>query len=198
MIFEPTNLEGVFIVSLQPQVDERGSFARSWCAREFAQHGLEHQLTQCNVSVSTHRGTLRGLHYQASPHEEAKLVRVTRGAVFDVAVDLRRRSSTFGDCVSVELTAANHCALFLPAGCAHGLQTLSDQTEVFYQMSSPYIAEAACGIRWDDPDLAINWPLDVTMLSPRDQHWPTMRQAFADLAEDTFQSGHTSCVRDSA
>ncbi len=174
MNFLPTKLAGVFVVALQPIADERGCFARTWCADEFARHGLEARLTQCNLSFSQQRGTIRGLHFQTSPHEEAKLVRVTRGAIYDVAIDIRVDSPTFGHWFAVELTAENRLALFVPAGCAHGLQTLVDNTEVLYQMSSPYVPGAARGIRWDDATLAIDWPLAVSAISPRDLQSPTL------------------------
>lgn len=176
MIFTPTKLAGVFVVALEQIEDERGCFARTWCADAFARQGLDSRLTQCNLSFSRVRGTIRGLHYQAAPHEEAKLVRVTRGAIYDVAVDLRLNSPTFGEWFATELTVDNRLALFVPAGCAHGLQTLAENTEVFYQMSTPYVAGAARGIRWDDATLSIDWPLPAASLSPRDCELPTLAQ----------------------
>lgn len=173
MIFSPTKLSGVFVIALEPIADERGCFARTWCADEFRAHGLDARLTQCNLSFSRQRGTIRGLHFQAAPHEEAKLVRATRGAIYDVAVDMRLDSPSFGQWFAVELTAENRLALFVPAGCAHGLQTLVDDTEVLYQMSTPYVPVAARGIRWDDATIGIDWPLAVTAISPRDQESPT-------------------------
>jgi dTDP-4-dehydrorhamnose 3,5-epimerase len=136
MIFTPTKIDGVCIVSLEPVEDERGWFARTWCAEEFARRGLDARLTQCNLSWSRYRGTVRGMHYQVFPHAEAKLVRATRGAIYDVVADIRPTSPTFGEWVAVELSAQNHVALFMPALCAHGLQTLVDDTEVLYQMST--------------------------------------------------------------
>ncbi len=174
MMFTPTGIDGVFVVSLEPVEDERGCFARTWCAEEFARHGLEAQLAQCSLSFSRVRGTVRGMHYQVAPYEESKLVRVTRGAAFDVAVDIRWESPTFGQWVSVELTADNRLALFLSAGCAHGLQTLVDETEVLYQMSVPYVPGAARGIRWDDATLNIDWPLPVRSISERDRELPAL------------------------
>lgn len=174
MMFTPTGIDGVFVVSLEPVEDERGCFARTWCAEEFARHGLEAQLAQCSLSFSCVCGTVRGMHYQVAPYEESKLVRVTRGAAFDVAVDIRGESPTFGQWVSVELTADNRLALFLSAGCAHGLQTLVDDTEVLYQMSVPYVPGAARGIRWDDATLNIDWPLPVRSISERDRELPAL------------------------
>lgn len=179
MIFTPTRIAGVHILALEPIADERGWFARSWCAEQFARHGLCAELAQCNLAWNHRRGTLRGLHFQAPPYAEAKLVRVTRGAVFDVAVDVQPESPTFGQWVSVELTADNHLALFIPSHCAHGLQTLSDDTEVLYQMSTPYVGGAAQGIRWDDSALNIPWPLEPTVLSDRDRSWPEFAARFS-------------------
>ncbi|MBM4090097.1 MAG: dTDP-4-dehydrorhamnose 3,5-epimerase [Planctomycetes bacterium] len=174
MIFTPTKIDGVFLVGLEPVADERGSFARAWCADEFARHGLDATLAQCSFSYNREQGTVRGLHYQAPPHEETKLVRVTCGAVFDVVVDLRPASATYGEWIGVELSQSNHLALYIPGGCAHGLQTLADHTEVLYQISTPYRAGAARGVRWNDPTLAITWPLPVTCLSQRDRAWPDL------------------------
>jgi dTDP-4-dehydrorhamnose 3,5-epimerase len=183
MIFSPTKLAGAYVVALDPHSDERGCFARTWCAEEFAQQGLDARLTQCNLSYSKRRGTIRGLHLQAPPHEEAKLVRVTRGAVYDVAVDLRADSPTFGQWLAVELTMENRLALFVPIGCAHGLQTLADDTEVLYQMTTPYVPSAARGVRWDDPTIDIAWPELVSEISNHDRHCPTL---------DTFLSSGES------
>ncbi len=171
MIFSPTKLLGVWIVELDKHEDERGFFARSWCQREFEGHGLNPNLVQCSVSFNHKKGTLRGMHYQVTPHEEAKLVRCTRGAIYDVAVDLRPTSPTRGKWTSLELTADNGRALYIPAGFAHGFQTLSDNTEVFYQMSEFYNPEGARGVRWNDPALKIEWPLPVPILSARDKNY---------------------------
>jgi dTDP-4-dehydrorhamnose 3,5-epimerase len=169
MKFEATPLSGAFVVSLQRIEDERGSFARSYCAREFAAQGLEPLAAQCNLSSNVRRGTLRGMHYQAEPHQEAKLVRCTRGALWDVIVDLRPGSPTYRRWHGVELSAANALALYVPRGFAHGFQTLLDDTEVFYQMSEFHHAELARGLRWDDPAIGIRWPLPQPLLSPRDR-----------------------------
>jgi len=174
VIFTPTAVEGVFLVDLQPREDERGFFARSWCRREFADVGLETELVQCNVSLTRQRGTLRGLHWQLPPHGEAKLVRCTRGALWDVAVDLRPDSPSYLQHVGAELTAENRRALFLPVGCAHGFQTLADDTEIFYQMSAYYAPEAQRGARWNDPSLGIAWPIASPTLTTRDAAYPDL------------------------
>jgi dTDP-4-dehydrorhamnose 3,5-epimerase len=168
MQFQPTKLRGVVVVEPTPSADERGFFARTWCRETFAAHGLSAELSQCSVSFNHRKGTLRGLHYQAAPFEEAKLVRCTHGAIFDVAVDVRAGSPTFGEWVGLELSARNRRMLFVPEGVAHGFMTLEDDSEVFYQISKPYRPEAARGIRWDDPTLAIAWPLAPTVVSERD------------------------------
>lgn len=172
MRFLESRLAGVWIVEPELHTDARGSFARIWCAREFGERGLETGIAQCALSVNRRRGTLRGLHYQAPPWEETKLVRCVRGALWDVVVDLRPGSPTYLRHRGVELTAENRRALYVPAGCAHGFQTLEDDTEVLYQLSTPYVPEAARGLRWDDPGLAIRWPLEPTVLSDRDRSFP--------------------------
>ncbi len=172
MIFSQTSIPGVVLVRPEPRVDERGFFARAWCQREFAAHRLNPALVQCSISFSRARGTLRGLHFQLPPHEEAKLVRCTAGAVYDVVVDLRPGSPTFRRWHAVELSAANHAMLYVPEGVAQGFQTLQDDVEVFYQMSQFHAPEAAHGVRFDDPALGIRWPLPVTAISPRDRAWP--------------------------
>ncbi len=177
MIFTPTPLAGAFLVDVEPKSDERGFFARTWCAHEFAQHGLTPELAQCSVSVTKSKGTIRGLHFQRAPHGEAKLVRCTAGAIFDVIVDLREGSPTFRKWFATELTAANHRMLFSPVGFAHGFQTLTDGCEVHYQMSAVYEPAAASGLRYDDPALGIAWPLPVTSISPRDAAWPLLAAA---------------------
>lgn len=160
------------IVDVEPREDERGMFCRSWCAREFANAGLDHHLTQCNLSFNSYRGTLRGMHYQADPYPEAKLVRCERGAIYDVALDLRKASPTYLKWTSAELTSDNRRSLFVPAGCAHGFQVLEDNTEVFYQMSESYHPDLALGVRWDDPAFGISWPLENPLLSARDASYP--------------------------
>jgi dTDP-4-dehydrorhamnose 3,5-epimerase len=172
--FAPTPLGGVFVVELERLEDERGFFARSFCAQEFHAHGLRTDIAQCNVSWNRRRGTLRGLHYQASPHEEAKLVRCTRGAMWDVAVDLRAESPTRHRWHAVELTAENRKALYIPEGIAHGFQTLADDTEVLYLMSTAYHAASSRGVRWNDPRLGISWPLPDSIVSERDRAFPVL------------------------
>ncbi len=159
-------------MALEPSADERGWFARTWCAREFAGAGLESRLVQCSLSSTPRRGTLRGLHYQATPHAEAKLIRCLRGAIFDAIVDLRPGSPSYRKTFSAELSAANRLALFVPAGCAHGFQTLTDDCEVWYQMSEDHHPESVRGIRWDDPAFAIAWPVLPPILSARDAAYP--------------------------
>jgi dTDP-4-dehydrorhamnose 3,5-epimerase len=168
MRFVDTELPGVVIVEMDLQADERGFYARSWCASEFGARGLNPALAQCGISHNRARGTVRGMHWQDRPWEEAKLVRCTRGAIFDVALDVRRGSITFGQWVARELTADNRRALYIPEGCAHGFQTLADDCEVLYQISVPHHPECARGVRWNDPAFGIQWPLAVSVISPRD------------------------------
>ncbi len=163
-----TALEGAKIVELEPIEDERGFFARSFCRREFEAAGLDSCVAQCNLSFNRRRGTLRGMHFQREPHAEAKLVRCTQGAIYDVILDLRPRSSSYLRWVAVELSAANRRALYAPQGVAHGFQTLTDDAEVLYQMSEPYVPEAAAGVRWNDPAFGIAWPIADPVLSARD------------------------------
>jgi len=172
MTFEETSLEGVFVVGAEQHADDRGFFARIWCPQEFARHGLNPNLAQVSLSFNTHAGTLRGMHYQAAPHAEAKLVRVTAGAIWDVALDLRPDSQTFGRWFGIELSAENRRMLYLPEGCAHGFLTLAGFTEVEYYISSEYVPDAARGVRWNDPAFAIAWPRPVGILSERDRNWP--------------------------
>ena len=176
MNFEPTPLAGAFLVGIESHADERGFFARTWCREEWNGHGLDERLVQCSISFNHRRGTLRGLHYQADPWPETKLVRCTSGAIWDVMVDLRPGSSTRGQFHAVELSASNRLALWIPAGFAHGFQTLTDDAEVLYQISEDYRPEAARGLRWNDPDLAIPWPSEVTMISDRDRNLPLFRE----------------------
>ncbi len=175
MIFIELPLKGAFLIELECLGDARGLFARTFCSNEFAARGLNSAVSQCNVSYNRQRGTLRGLHFQAPPYEESKLVRCTAGAAFDVTVDIRPGSPTFKQWLSVELSAENRRMLYVPEGFAHGFQTLADDTELFYQMSTPYVPEASRGIRWDDPELAIPWPLHAErIISPRDLSLPTL------------------------
>ena len=175
MTFHETKLAGAFEIRLEPNRDERGFFARTWCQREFEQHGLNPRIVQCSVSLSLHKGTLRGLHYQAAPHLEAKLVRCTRGAIYDVVVDLRPESKTFRNWIGVVLSAENRNMVYVPEACAHGFLTLEDETEVFYQMSEFYEPDSSRGVRWDDPAFQIAWPGPVQMISERDRTYPDFR-----------------------
>ena len=168
MVFTETGLPGAFVVDIEPRVDQRGLFARSWCQDEFGAHGLATRLVQCSLSQSARRHTLRGMHFQAAPHNEAKLVRCTMGAIYDVIIDLRADSPTRGKYFGAELSATNHRALYVPEGFAHGFLTLADESEVFYQMSEFYRPEAARGVRWDDPAFGIVWPARPEVISERD------------------------------
>jgi len=171
MRFAATTLEGACIVEPEPHEDNRGLFARTFCAREFRNHGLTSAFVQCNTSWNVRKGTVRGLHYQQSPSSEAKLVRCTAGALWDVIVDLRADSPTYLQHFGVELTSTNRRALYIPEMFAHGFQTLEDGTEVFYQMSEFYAPELAQGLRYNDPKLAIKWPLAAVCISDKDQTW---------------------------
>jgi len=177
VIFTATALDGVWQIDLERRSDSRGHFARSFCAGEFVAHGLSSGFVQCNVSFNARRGTLRGLHWQAEPHPEGKLVRCTRGAILDVAVDLREGSPTRHRWVWADLTARNGRALYIPAGFAHGFQTLTDESEVFYQMTENYHGDLARGARWDDPIFGIAWPLPDPILSERDLAHPPVTAA---------------------
>jgi dTDP-4-dehydrorhamnose 3,5-epimerase len=172
MLFHETKLPGVFEIQVEPHIDERGFFARLWCQKEFEAKGLNPELVQCSVSVNTGKGTLRGMHFQAHPHEETKLVRCTKGAIYDVVLDLRPSSPRFRDWFAVVLTAVNRKMVYIPEGCAHGFLTLEDDTEVFYQMSEFYNAESARGVRWNDPAFGITWPGKVEVISERDRTYP--------------------------
>jgi dTDP-4-dehydrorhamnose 3,5-epimerase len=169
LIVTETPLAGAFILDIERVEDERGFFARTFCADELRAHGLEPDVAQCSVSFNHARGTLRGLHYQDAPHEEVKIVRCTRGAIWDVIADPRRDSPTYRRWIAVDLTADNRRALYIPRGLAHGFITLSEDAEVFYMMGSQYVAGAARGIRWDDPAFAIDWPIAPAVMSDRDR-----------------------------
>jgi dTDP-4-dehydrorhamnose 3,5-epimerase len=176
VIFNDTALEGVLLVDPELLTDERGGFARTFCTEEFAEHGLDARVVQSNISLNARAGTLRGMHYQADPHGEAKLVRVTSGAIFDVAVDLRPSSPTYLQWFGTELSSQNQRALWIPVGCAHGFQTLHDDSEVLYLMSAPYVPGAGRGVRWDDPAFGIEWPAPpsggMRTMSERDATYP--------------------------
>jgi dTDP-4-dehydrorhamnose 3,5-epimerase len=172
-IFNETDVSGVFVLAPEPVEDERGSFSRAYCMREFAVHGIDFSPVQVSFSRNPRLGTLRGLHYQAEPCGEAKLVRCSAGAAYDVAVDLRPKSPTYTRWTAVELTSTNGLSMFIPRGCAHGFQTLEDHTELLYLISEFYDADAQRGIRWDDPVLGIEWPeVPPRVISERDRHSP--------------------------
>ena len=172
MIFIPTALGKAMLVDIEKHEDERGFFARAWCRREFEAQGLNPDLAQCNISFNPRKGTLRGMHFQIKPHEEAKLVRCTRGSLFDAIVDLRPASPTYKKHLGVILTADSRRALYVPEGFAHGFLTLEDATEVLYLISECYAPESQRGIRWTDPALAIAWPDGPTLISERDRSYP--------------------------
>lgn len=181
MIFWETPLRGAYVIEVEKHEDERGFFARSWCEKEFSSKGLETKLVQCNVSFNQKKGTLRGLHYQMPPHAETKLVRCTRGALYDVIVDLRADSPTFLKWFGVELTAENHRMLYIPQRFAHGFQTREVGTEIFYQMSEFYAPQSARGILWNDLRLGINWPEADRTISKKDLEYVHLDQTFAGL-----------------
>ncbi len=176
MLFNPTVLLGVFEIEVEPICDERGFFARAWCRREFDAHGLTSTLVQCSVSFNVQKGTLRGMHYQAQPDAEVKLVRCTRGAIYDVVLDLRQDSPTFTQWLALRLTADRRNMVYVPKGCAHGFLTLTNDAEVFYQMSEFYNPASARGVRWDDPAFQIAWPETIAVISDRDRTYPDFRQ----------------------
>jgi dTDP-4-dehydrorhamnose 3,5-epimerase len=171
MKFNDTSLNGAYVIEPDKMRDERGFFARTFCQREFAVHGIDSMTVQCNISFNGIRGTLRGMHLQKAPYGEARLIRCTRGAIHDVIIDLRRDSATFKRWFAVQLTAKNHKMIYVPQGFAHGFLTLEEDTEVFYQMSEFYRPEFAFGVRWNDPSFGIDWPFTPTVLSERDRHY---------------------------
>jgi dTDP-4-dehydrorhamnose 3,5-epimerase len=171
MIFTETELPGSYIIEPQKFEDERGFFARGWCQHEFEEHGLVACIVQANISYNCKRGTLRGMHYQVAPHSETKLIRCTRGALYDVIVDLRPASSTYRQWIGVELSEDNYKMLYVPEGFAHGFITLADNTEATYQVSAFYTPGAERGLRYDDPAFAIAWPLPVAVISKKDKNW---------------------------
>lgn len=175
MIFKETELKGAFLIEPERLEDNRGFFARAWCRKEFTAHDLTGELVQSNISFNIRRGTLRGMHFQSAPYEEAKLVRCTMGAIYDVIIDLRPDSSTFLRWVAVELTAENRKMLYVPENFAHGYQTLADNTEVFYQVSQFYAPGSEQGFRYNDPTLGIKWPKPVQVISNKDRRWPDYR-----------------------
>ncbi|CAN5495749.1 dTDP-4-dehydrorhamnose 3,5-epimerase [soil metagenome] len=182
MHFEPTSIEGVRIIHPKQYSDERGYFARTWDIAQFAAHNMASTLNQCSTSFNHRAGTLRGMHFQKAPHEEAKVIRCTRGAIYDVAVDLRPASPTFKKWVGAELNENNGAAIYIPKGCAHGFLTLQDYSEVLYLISSPYVPEAGSGVRYNDPAFGIEWPRSVEVIIERDANYP-------DFVDDQPESG---------
>ena len=177
MKFHETELQGAYVIELEKIADERGYFARAWCQHEFQKNGLDTTLVQCNLSCSLKKGTVRGMHYQDPPHAENKLVRCTRGALYDVIVDLRPDSPTFLRRTSAELTPDNGRMMYVPKGFAHGFQTLEDDTMAFYQVSEFYAREDCRGVRWNDPQLNLTWPLEVSVISAQDKGWGDLSSA---------------------
>ena len=172
MIFTQLKLQDAFVIEVEGSKDERGFFARTWCKKEFEANNLNINLVQANLAVTKKKGTLRGMHYQMAPYEESKLVRCTRGAIFDVIVDLRPDSATYKRWVGLELTADNHSMIYVPEGFAHGYEALTDDAEVFYQVSQFFSPEYERGVRYDDPAFKINWPITVQVISEKDKSWP--------------------------
>ena len=172
MLFQTTTLEGAWLIQLEPARDSRGFFARTFCVEDFAAHGLETSYPQHSISFSEQKGTLRGMHYQREPHNEVKLVRCIKGAIWDVIIDIRPNSRTYRRWQAFELSESNGTQLYIPKGFAHGFQTLRANVEVNYLISEPYTATAALGIRYDDPAFAISWPLPIDRISDKDAHWP--------------------------
>jgi len=175
MIFTETELKGAFIIDLEERRDDRGLFARTFCAKEFEEHGLKSTVAQCNLSFNHKKGTLRGMHYQVAPAVETKLIRCTHGAIYDVIVDMRPDSPTYLSHIGVELTAENRRALYVPEMFAHGYQALTDNAEVVYQVGEFYTPGYERGLRYDDPALSINWPLSVSEISEKDRAWPLIK-----------------------
>lgn len=167
-------MEGVWVIDPEPFCDERGFFMRSFCRTEFADHDLEIDIVQCNISYNPRKGTLRGMHYQAPPYEEAKIVSAIRGSIYDVVVDIRKDSPTYRHWLAEELPADSYRMLYIPKGCAHGFQTLEDDCVVYYQMGENYYPEYSRGIRWSDPSIGIQWPIPVAMMSEKDRNYPDM------------------------
>ena len=172
MRYTETTLPGVLLVDLERHEDERGFFARLWCQKELAERGLNPNLSQCSISANCAAGTLRGMHYQAQPHPEAKFVQCIRGSIYDVALDLRTNSPTFGKWFAAELTADSRRMLYLPEGCAHGFQTLADDSDVLYFISTPFYPDLSRGVRWNDPAFRIDWPKPIQLISERDRKFP--------------------------
>lgn len=185
MKFITTRFAGLYVIEPELLMDERGFFARTWCKREFSERGLNPELVQCNVSFNKRAGTLRGMHHQVAPHEEAKLVRCTAGGIYDVVIDLRPESRTYKLWLAVELTAENRKMIYIPEGFSHGFLTLQNNTEVFYQMSTFYAPACARGVRYDDPAFAVQWPMEVAVISDKDTQYP-------DFVENESPMGGTA------
>lgn len=185
MIFNETKLAGAFVIELEEKADARGFFARSFCAEEFAAHGLTPAVAQCNLSYNVYKGTLRGMHYQLAPAAETKLVRCLSGAIYDVIIDLRPESPTYLQHLGVELSAENRRALFVPAMFAHGYQALTDGAEVMYQVSEFYTPGLERGLRYDDPAMGVEWPLSVTAISEKDAAWRPFSPARPNVQQVT-------------
>jgi len=181
MIFFETALQGAYIIDIEPRSDSRGFFARAFCQNEFAAHGLKPMIAQANLAFNHYKGTLRGMHFQYPPTAETKIVRCTRGAIVDIIVDLRPESPTYLKHISVELTADNHRAIYVPERFAHGYQVLCDSTETSYQVGEFYTPGSECGLRFNDPGLELDWPLPVSVISEKDQDWPTLAEQEAEL-----------------
>lgn len=179
MRFHETELRGAYLIDLDKLEDGRGFFARVWCEKQFEDHGLVPKVVQANTSFNNKAGTLRGMHYQAAPFQETKLVRCTRGAIYDVIVDLRPGSSTYKRWIGMELTAENYAMLYVPVDFAHGFITLQDDTEVNYLVSEPYTPGAERGLRWNDPQVGIDWPRPVAVISDKDAAWPDFAETRA-------------------
>ena len=175
MKFNETKLQGAFIVALEPRRDHRGFFSRTFCAREFAEHNLKPAVAQCNLSYNYSQGTLRGMHYQLPPATETKFIRCTKGAIYDVIIDMRPDSDTYLQHIAVELSAENHLALYVPEMFAHGYQALTDDTEIIYQVSEFYTPNQERGLRYDDPVLGIEWPLPISEISDKDANWALLK-----------------------
>jgi dTDP-4-dehydrorhamnose 3,5-epimerase len=175
MKFTETKLKGAFVIEIEEKHDNRGFFARTFCAQEFEEHGLKATVAQCNMSFNHKEGTLRGMHYQLAPATETKLIRCIRGAIYDVVIDMRPDSPTYLEHIGVELTADNRCALYIPGMFAHGFQTLNDNTEVIYQVGEFYTPGYERGVRYNDPVFNIQWPLTVTEISDKDLNWPLIQ-----------------------
>jgi len=193
MKFHETKLKGAYVIELERLEDDRGYFARTWCRREFLDHGLDANLVQCNISQNPKRATLRGLHYQDPPHAETKLVRCARGAIYDVIVDLRPDSETFLQWIAEELTADNGKMMYIPKGFAHGFQSLVENSMVFYQVSEFYARDCCRGARWNDPLLSIRWPYEVSVISPQDKSWQDLDVNKLEILRNL--SGNTQAIQ---